>query len=317
MKLNPEPFVSVVTPVYNTEKYLIECIESVLAQTYENWEYIIVDNCSTDKSSKIAESYAQKDSRIKVHHNEKFLNIITNWNHALSQISTQSKYFKVVHADDWLYPECIERMVKLAEENSTVGIVGSFRLDENQINCNGLPYSKKVFSGKYICRKFLLEGDYFFGSPTTLLFKAELIRKFRPFYKEEFFHADHEVCYRILENYDFGFVHQVLSYSRRHNETNTNYTKRINTFILEDLMILQRHGPMYLSEEELKKRINWRIKNYYRFLGASIFKKKGEEFWKYHFSRLKKIGHPISITRLLWSTGICIYNKTLKILKFN
>lgn len=317
MKLNPEPFVSVVTPVYNTEKYLAECIESVLAQTYKNWEYIIVDNCSTDKSAEIAESYARKDSRIKIHQNEKFLNIIPNWNRALNQISAQSKYCKVVHADDWLFAECIERMVELSEANPSVGIVGSYRLDENRINCNGLPYIRNVFSGSYICRRSLLEGDYFFGSPTTLLFKSELVWKFKPFYKEEFLHADNEVCYRILENFDFGFVHQVLSYTRRHNETNTIYTRRINTFILEDLKILQRYGPVYLTEEELKKRINLRIKNYYRFLGGSFLKNKGKEFWQYHFSHLKQIGHPLSISRLVWSIGVCAYNKTLEILRIN
>jgi len=317
MKLNPEPFVSIVTPVYNTEKYLAECIESVLSQTYKNWEYLIANNCSTDKSSKIAETYARKESRIKIHHNEKFLSIIPNWNHALNQISLQSKYCKVVHADDWLFPECIERMVEIAEENPSVGIVGSYRLDENRINCDGLPYMKKVFSGKYICRRSLLEGDYFFGSPTTILFKSELIREFTPFYDEEFLHADNEVCYRILGKYDFGFVHQVLTYTRRHNETTTIFARRLNTFIPEDLMILQRHGPNYLDDKELKKGIKYRIKKYYRFLSVSLFKNKGKEFWQYQFSQLKKIGYPISITRLLWSVGVCAYNKILEILKVN
>ena len=58
MKLNPEPFVSVVTPLYNTEKYIAECIESVLTQSYEKLEYVIVNNCSTDTS---LESCAEPD----------------------------------------------------------------------------------------------------------------------------------------------------------------------------------------------------------------------------------------------------------------
>lgn len=317
MKLNPEPFVSVVTPVYNTEKYLSECIESVLAQTYENYEYLIVNNCSTDKSFEIAESYAEKDGRIKLFNNETFLSIIPNWNQALNRISPHSKYCKIVHADDWLFPECIERMVELAEANPSVGIVGSYRLDESIVNCDGLPYSKKVFSGKEICRRSLLNGDYFFGSPTTLLFVSALIRENKTFYKGEYYHADNEVCYRILKNSDFGFVHQVLSFTRRHNEANTMYTRRMNTFIFEDLMILEEHGPIYLTKLEYRAKLKWRIKNYYRFLGCSLFKKKGKEFWQYHFSHLKKIGHPISITRLLWSTGVYAYNKILEVLQFS
>jgi glycosyltransferase involved in cell wall biosynthesis len=317
MKMNPEPFVSVVSPVYNTEKYLAECIESVLAQTYKNWEYIIVNNCSTDKSSEIAGSYARKDCRIKIHHNEKFLNIIPNWNHALNQISPQSKYCKVVHADDWLFPECIEKMVELAEANPSVGIVSSYRLDEDRVNGDGLPCTKNVFSGKYICRRTLLEKNYFFGSPSTLLIPSDVIRTNQPFYREEYYHADNEVCYRILKNSDFGFIHQVLSYTRRHNETNTMFTRRINTFILEDLMILKNYGPYYLSEEEFKKKLRWRVSRYYRFLGGSLFRKKGKEFWQYHRNRLKQLDHPINIVRLLWSSGICAYNKLHELLKID
>jgi hypothetical protein len=208
-------------------------------------------------------------------------------------------------------------MVEIAEVNPSVGIVGSYRLDENTVNCDGLPYSQNVFSGKEICRRSLLNRDYFFGSPTTLLIKSELIRKYNPFYNEEFIHADNEVCYRILENYDFGFVHQVLSYTRRHNETNTIYTRRINTFIYEDLMILKRHGPVYLTEQEFKTRLQHKIKNYYRFLGGSLFRKKEKEFWRYHLSHLNQIGHSMSKHRLLFSAGACAYNKILETLKFS
>jgi glycosyltransferase involved in cell wall biosynthesis len=317
MKSDSEPFVSIVTPLYNTEKYLADCIKSVLAQTYNNWEYVIVNNCSTDKSLEIAQSYAEKDKRVRIHNNEKFLDIIPNWNHALSQISPLSVYCKIVHADDWLYPECVEQMVKLAESNPSVGIVSSYRLDEDRVNCDGLDCTKNVFSGKEICRRSLLEKVYFFGSPTTLLFPSDIIRKNTPFYKEDFYHADKEVCYRILKNTDFGFIHQVLSYTRRHNETNTMFTRRINTFLLEDLMILKQYGASYLSEEELKTILKIHLKKYYRFLGGSLLRKKGKEFWEYHFSRFKKMEYPISITRLLWSTAVCAYNKTLEILKIN
>ena len=87
-----QPPVSVVTPVYNAEAYLAACIESVLAQTYTNWEYILVDNRSTDASRSIAESYARQDARIRVVTNAEFLPIMPNWNHALRQIDRASRY---------------------------------------------------------------------------------------------------------------------------------------------------------------------------------------------------------------------------------
>src|SRR5262245_9335007 len=114
-RLQMQPPVSVLTPVYNGENYLAECIESVLAQSYQNWEYIIVNNCSTDRSLEIAQSYAQKDARICIRNNRTLVGVSENHNIAVGQISPASKYCKVVHADDWLFPECIMEMVKVAE----------------------------------------------------------------------------------------------------------------------------------------------------------------------------------------------------------
>jgi len=152
MNAYKQPLVSIITPVYNTEKYLSECIESVVNQTYQNWEYIIVNNCSTDGSLQIARNYETQDDRIRVYDNRKFLNLMQNWNHAMRQISRESSYCKVVHADDTIFPECIERMVEVAEKYPSVGIVGSYRLDENQVNLDGLAYPENFFSGKEICR---------------------------------------------------------------------------------------------------------------------------------------------------------------------
>ena len=101
------PLVSMVTPVYNNEEYLVECIESVLAQTYQNWDYTIVNNCSTDKTGEIARRYAAKDPRIKVYDSQQFLRAVPNHNLALRQISARSKYCKIVFADDWIFPRCL------------------------------------------------------------------------------------------------------------------------------------------------------------------------------------------------------------------
>ena len=70
---NSDPLVTVLTPVYNGEKYLIECLDSVVNQTYKNFEYILVNNCSTDRTIEIASSYAQKDNRIKIVNNSNFV----------------------------------------------------------------------------------------------------------------------------------------------------------------------------------------------------------------------------------------------------
>src|SRR5215831_5341341 len=211
MIVHGEPLVSVVTPVYNGAAYLKECIESVLAQTYSNWEYVIVNNCSTDTTLQIAEEYARKDRRIHVHDNGTFVGVMENHNIGLSLISTHSKYSKIVCADDFIFHDCIRRLVDLAEAHPSVALVGSYSIAGKKVMWDGLEYETNVVNGREISRATLLGGPYVFGSPTSLLYRSDLIRKTKAFYPTSSPHADTTACYQSLEESDFGFVHQVLS----------------------------------------------------------------------------------------------------------
>ena len=292
------PRVSVILPCYNGAQWIGQAIESVLAQTYENWEYIIVNNCSTDRSLEIAERYARQDARIRVHNNREFLKQFQNWNHAMRQISPASKYCKVVHADDWLFPECIARMVEVAEAHPSVGIVSAYRLDEDRVDLDGLPYPSTVLPGREVCRLSLLGGPWVFGSPTSLLIRSDIVRNRDPFYDESILHSDTEVCFDILQNWNFGFVHQVLTFTRRHNESLTSFTNRFHTRRLANFMILVKYGPIYL-EREYEKRLEQELESYYRFLARSVFDLKKKEFWSFHGNELKKLGYPLKVPRLI------------------
>jgi glycosyltransferase involved in cell wall biosynthesis len=316
------PLVSFVTPVYNGETYLEECIESIRVQTYSNWEYVIVDNQSTDRTREIAEAYAHEDPRIRVHVNANFLPLMHNWNHAVRQISADSKYCKVVHADDWLFPACVTSMVELAENNPQVGIVGSYRLDEDRVGLDGLPYPSTVVSGRDVVRWHFLEGLYLFGSPTSLLLRADLVRSRPKFYNEDNLHADTEVCYDLLRGTDFGFVHQVLTFTRRHNEAVTSTCRRLNTYIPANVYILKKYGPDFLTESEFKEAMDALMAKYYHFLARNLFRVETgrtpelhEEFWTYHMSALKDLGYCLNRFRLYGAVLVAAYNKTLDMLK--
>jgi len=303
--VNPQkqPLISVVTPVYNGERYLAECIESVLAQTYGNWEYVIVNNCSTDHSLEIAQEYAQKDSRIRIHNNLEFLDRIQNFNHALRQISPESKYCKVVHADDWLFPNCLMEMVELAEANPSVGIVGSYVLEGVRVKCDGLPYPSTVIPGREICRLSLLSSLYVFGSPTSLLIRSDLIRNRKAFYTNSLVQTvDQEVCYTVLRHTDFGFIHQVLTFTREHEGSQTTRSQKLNRLILEMLFILTKYGPVYLSREEYNERLSQKIQSYYAFLGKCVLQRRDKEFWNYHREGLENLGLPLSWAKLARAT---------------
>lgn len=292
--VDQQPLVSVFTPVYNTEQYIRECIESIINQTYGNWEYLIVNNQSTDNTLDIINEYARKDPRIRVLTNDHFLGQIKNWNNGLKNISPQSKYCKILHADDWLYPECIEKMVALAEKNPIVGIVGSYRIDENKVNLDGLDPGTSVFSGREICKMYLLGQMYVFGSPSNLMFRSEIIRKINPFYDETNIHADTDVCLKILEKWDFGFIHQVLSYTRRHNESSSSLVNKYDTRRIERISTLHKYGKVYLNQDELEKRRKQLSTRYYRFLAKKAFEFKELPYWKYHIKELKSINVSIN-----------------------
>jgi glycosyltransferase involved in cell wall biosynthesis len=305
--VHDEPLVSVVTPVYNGALYLKECIDSILTQTYSNWEYAIVNNCSTDETLKIAEQCAGKDSRIRVYSNDKVLDVIANHNKAFGLISAESKYCKVVSADDWLFPECLARMVSVAEMNPSVGVVGSYQLSGGGTNWSAwrikwaaLPYPSTVIPGREICRVRLLGGPDVgvFGPPTSLLYRADLVRKTDPFYPNETAEADTSAVYQSLKDTDFGFVHQVLSYERIHQQAIGAECRSLNTYKSSHLSDLINYGPYYLSVEELNKSIQETLADYYEYLATSALHSRDEVFWTYHKRRLKDLGHPLSRIRL-------------------
>lgn len=300
MDTNPaaQPLVSIVTPVYNGAQYLSECIESVLAQTYPHWEFIIVDNCSTDGSPEIARTYAARDPRIRVYENPDFLRALPNHNAALRQISPASKYCKIVFADDWIFPECLERMVALAEEQPSVGIVGAYVLEGTEVACTGLQYPSRLVSGREICRRHLLEGLYVFGSPNSVLYRSDLVKTKDRFFNEANVHADTEVCFELLKNSDFGFVHQVLTFTRVRPGSRTAASNEMQTCYAGMLQILVTLGPEYLSPGELQDYFRRHASEYYEFLGKSLLLGQNKAI-DYHRGKLVGAGLGFSWARVL------------------
>jgi glycosyltransferase involved in cell wall biosynthesis len=301
--------VSVITPVYNGAQYIRECIESVLAQTYSNWEYIILDNCSSDGTLSIAEEYARRDHRIQVRANEKLLDIIANHNKAFSLISAASTYCKVVSADDWLFPECLERLVAVAEANPSVGLVGSYQLSGGgaewsqwRVRWTEIPYPSTVVPSRVICRLHMLGGEYVFGTPTSLLYRADLVRMQKDFYPNSSAEADTSACYQCLMKSDFGFVHQVLSYERVHRGQMSEESRSLSAYRPSRLLDLQRYGANWLTQEELKRRKVEILDDYYMFLASRVFNRSRRAFWDYHKKRLTEAGCPLSRTRLAFAS---------------
>lgn len=166
--------ISVCIPVYNGERFIKKSIESVLNQTYSNFELLIIDNCSTDDTVSIVKSF--NDKRIRFIQNETNLGMIGNWNKCIKE--SKGKYINIVCADDRLKEDCLEKKVKMMTENDDVVFVfsGTDVIDETGkviLKRNGLKRTG-VYSGMKIFKKSLRTRNIF-GEPTNVLFNKDMI----------------------------------------------------------------------------------------------------------------------------------------------
>jgi glycosyltransferase involved in cell wall biosynthesis len=302
-----QPLVSVVTPVYNGAEYLEECVESVLNQTYENWEYVIVDNCSTDDTLEIARGYEARDPRVRVVPADVFVGQIENQNRAVREISPKSKYTKVLHADDWLFPECLARMVELAERNPSVGIVSAYRLEETRVTLDGLPHSITVVPGREIARSTLIGHPYpfLFGSPSSVLLRSDLIRQGDPFYNEDNpWNEDTEACLEILRQSDFGFVHQVLTFTRRLEGSPFSAYVRMGAHLPAQLRLFIKYGPIYLTEEEFQRRLAVALVWYGISFAAKPFRLLDAGYRAHHRAAVRQLAPLINPRNVLKGVGL-------------
>lgn len=296
------PLVSAVTPFYNTAEYLGECVESVLRQTYQNWEYVLVNNCSTDGSAETAERYASRfPDKIRVVHTPSLLSQVQNYNFALTCISPRSKYCKMVQADDWLFPDCVRAMVEVAEAHPSVGIVAAYELAGEEVRLDGLPYPSPEVPGRDACRLFFFQGKYLFGSPTSSLLRSEAVRSRNPFYDDRYApFEDGHVCFDLLKAWDFGFVHEVLTYSRWDNGGIMSRLLQFEIVPFLRLSMLVAHGRDYLSREEYARCLRRAERQYFRYLArhACALHRDSCEFWEFHRTGLASINYPFDWKRL-------------------
>ncbi len=163
--------VSVIVPIYNVEAYLERCVESILQQTYEHIEIILVDDGSPDRCGSMCEDYAQKDNRIKVLHKEN--GGLSDARNAGLEMA-KGKYVLFVDSDDLIKKELVESCVQTAEKNSSDIVIFDFnRVEENEEIVTTMEIEK---SGTYTLES---EPRILFGSPSAVnkLFRRDLFIK--------------------------------------------------------------------------------------------------------------------------------------------
>lgn len=306
-----EPLVAVVTPFYNTGEFLAECIESVLAQTYPHWEYLLFDNCSTDGGTEIARRYAEADDRIRLIEASDFVDQLPNFNRALERIPPEARYVKMILADDLLMPRCLEEMVGLAERHPDVRIVSAYAKVGRTVYLDRLPLDQQVLDAETVFHWYAYEDVFLFGSPSTVLYRASEVRNRRPFFREHVRFADTDACFGILPGGSFGFVHQVLSFCRMPDGAITPEIKRFRPGGLSRYLMVLEHSARYLPENEAKALIRRKRAVYYDEIAEEAVRLPGRLFWQFHREALDDIGVGLSRPRLAFYVAIAAFRELM------
>jgi len=156
-----------------------------------------------------------------------------------------------------------------------------------------------TMDGRDVARAILQEHASVLGSPTSTLLRVSAMDTPDRYFATEYLHADKDACLRTFQAWEFGFVRQVLVYTRRHNESVTSLTNTLDTRRQENLLFLKNYGPKFLSEAEYEQAWNKEIRDYYQFLAGSVGTGKSRSFWESHKKILEKAGSSFSQVRLV------------------
>lgn len=177
--MNSNNQVSIIVPVYNTENYLNDCIQSIRNQTYENIEVILINDGSTDTSGVICDEFADKDSRIKVsHQNNSGPSISRNKGIELAQ----GKYIQFIDSDDTIDSTMTERLVESINKEIQLVLSGyktvHLNEDNNTTIQNVTPGVQGILSNEEFIKDFgLFFEQFFINSPCNKLYMSEIIKK--------------------------------------------------------------------------------------------------------------------------------------------
>jgi glycosyltransferase involved in cell wall biosynthesis len=266
--------ISVCTPVYNGEKFLEECIKGVLAQRYENFEYIIVDNASTDGTAEIIERFSSLDPRIKVFRNISTIPVVDNFQKCAEHCSDESRWIKYACADDYLFPNCLQEMLIVGELSEDIGLVSAYRLYGNRLSNAGLPVEQSVFKGEEILKRHLMRQLHVCSSsPNALMYKKSAFESVGGF-DNQYIHADNEMAMRLLDHYDLGFSHFVLTKTGLHEarvDTYSIYTGNdLREYLDFQFKNLRKYRRVTFSEEELDELAYFHSKKINEFISIKL-----------------------------------------------
>jgi len=288
VSVRPNLPVVVITPFYNSEEGLTRCIESVLNQSFSNFEYILADNRSDDGSGHIARSYLEKDSRVRYRYFSEFVSQRENYNRALRELPASARYCKIVQADDFLYPSCLEEMLMLAALHPSAGVISSVRSIDGQQDPPNAHLVPEFGSGRDIARATILGKFYAFGSPTTVMYRGDLVRERVDFFRKGAFFDDTDAILELLKHSDFAFCQKRLTHTTRDPESILGRVLSFDISLLYRFMTARRIGRCFFSENELARLMHYLTRAYYdQFVRSLVHRHDRWNYLAFHRNVLR------------------------------
>ena len=216
-KQKKEPFVSVIMPSYNMEKYIEEAITSVINQTFVDWELLVVDDCSTDGTREIILKFAENDSRIKMIVNEVNMGVAKTRNHGID--CCNGKYVAFLDSDDYWHSRFLEKMVACAENKKADIVYCSYELVDEQKNkiCNDFIVPEDTTFEKSIVRSVI--------TCSTVLMTSETVKSNH--FPTNMYHEDIALWFQLLRDGKIakGVIDVLAAYRQRANSRSSDKIK--------------------------------------------------------------------------------------------
>ena len=259
-------------PAYNVEKYIVKAINSILQQSYTNFELLVCDDGSSDATLKIVSTF--KDERVRVFKNETNKGNLTTTNVLLAQC--KGEYITIQDADDWSFPNSIQLKVEhFLSAPQTIMLGTNYVLvseKETEISCGLLPLRND--SIKEIMKKEVIPALY-----ATMMIKSEVIKKvggFRLFFNRKGY-ADFDWLARCAEQGVVENLPQILYVYRKHNQSFThNYPEIFLKPYMSDLIVEAHHRRMLGKYDFFE---NGDEKEMKKFVSDLVLKQAESAFW--------------------------------------
>jgi glycosyltransferase involved in cell wall biosynthesis len=278
------PLVSVLMTCYNREKYIAEAIESVLASSYKNFELIISDDVSTDKTVSIARSFALKDNRVSVFVNESNLGDYKNRNMVASY--AKGKFIKYLDSDDIIYPWGLEAMVSCMQQFPKAGYgLISYGLPQ------GIRYPL-ILASEQAYYSFFFKGSMIITGPSGAIIRTDVFRKVNGFSGKQFI-GDTELWLNLSMKYSLVAMPLDLIWWRQHEGQQMREEKRdnkveIDRYHLYKNALESRDCPLSdkYSRIALRNLKNLKARNILKYLVTGKIKKALYLYKGFQFSPL-------------------------------